>query len=47
MRCTLEFKRHAAFAREINGDFKEELGQDESNDVWCHQVLFDTTLSII
>jgi len=32
------------FARETNEDFREGLGQDESDGVWRHQVLFDTRL---
>ena len=33
-----EFERHAAFVRETNGDFREEMEQEESDGVWYHQV---------
>jgi len=37
-----EFERHTAFARKTSGDLRERLRQNQSNDVWRHQVLFDT-----
>ena len=28
------------------GDIKERLGQDESDDIWHHQVSFDTIFEV-
>jgi len=42
-----EFERHAACTREISREFREGLEQDESDDVWHHQVLFDTRSEVL
>jgi len=46
MHDRIKFVNCFTIGKQTRGDFRKELGQDELDNMWCHQILFDTRSEI-